>query len=356
MKIKNVPISWLKDTEAKREHGNIADLKKSIEEVGLFNPITVNQDGRLLAGRRRFHAITELGWEEVTVRILESSGPVFDFKVALDENLKRKNLSDVEVAEALKEYQELKEQLEGKKSSGHIPTLKQFSSTDSLNFSKSDEGRTQQKTAEEFGISQQAVSRAIKIAQAVEEFPDLRPLQKGSVILQEAEKRKIPHVSHNSGNNEWYTPAEYIEAARSVLGKIELDPASSEIANETVKAEMFYTAEDDGLSKEWMGKVWMNPPYSTELIHKFCSKLSGHYSNGNITEAIVLVNNATETGWFNSLIEQAGAVVFPRGRVKYYTPAGEAGMPLQGQAIIYFGKNAGVFREKFKCFGWGASL
>ena len=36
----------------------------------------------------------------------------------------------------------------------------------------------------------------------------------------------------NSGNNEWYTPAQYLEAARDVLGKIDLDSASSKEATE----------------------------------------------------------------------------------------------------------------------------
>lgn len=44
----------------------------------------------------------------------------------------------------------------------------------------------------------------------------------------------VAHVSFNSGENEWYTPARYLRLARIVMGGIDCDPASSEIANRTI--------------------------------------------------------------------------------------------------------------------------
>lgn len=165
-----------------------------------------------------------------------------------------------------------------------------------------------------------------------------------------------PHVANNSGNNEWYTPAVYVEAAREVMGGIDLDPASSVIANQVIQAEAFYTVEDDGLSHDWFGRVWMNPPYASDLIGQFSAKLAYHYGTGDVVEAVVLVNNATETGWFGDLIRMASAVIFPNGRVRFWKPDGELGAPLQGQAIIYLGNYPQVFLDVFSKFGWGASI
>jgi hypothetical protein len=81
-----------------------------------------------------------------------------------------------------------------------------------------------------------------------------------------------------TGENEWYTPAKYIEMARKVLGEIDLDPASSLAANDTVKAKEWF---DDGLTKPWRGRVWMNPPYAQPLIGQFITKLVEERSADN---------------------------------------------------------------------------
>ena len=195
----------------------------------------------------------------------------------------------------------------------------------------------------------EAVERAKAEARENQEM-----VTRSSVLEKVASEKEKPHVTFNSGNNEWYTPEKYIEMARAVLGEIELDPASSETANKTVKADCFYTEQDDGLSKQWRGKVWMNPPYGTDLIGKFTEKFADEYTAGSITEGIVLVNNATETAWFSYLVEAAAAVVFPHGRIKYYSPTKESNAPLQGQAFIYFGLNPEKFLEVFGGVGWGA--
>lgn len=176
--------------------------------------------------------------------------------------------------------------------------------------------------------------------------------QTPKAIVQEVLKR--PHVSFNSGNNEWYTPAEYIEAAREAMSSIDLDPASNDIAQKVVKADTYYTAETNGLDKEWYGNVWLNPPYASELIGKFIDKLISEREN--YEQAIVLVNNATETEWFNKLISIADAVCFPKSRVKFYMPDGKTGAPLQGQAVVYIGENKSSFFESFSHLGWEANI
>lgn len=178
--------------------------------------------------------------------------------------------------------------------------------------------------------------------------------QNGDIVTRESVLREIkkPHVTNNSKDDEWYTPAKYIEAAREVLGNIDLDPASNDFANETVKASVYYTEEMDGLEQEWFGNIWMNPPYSTALLSRFADKLI----SSNFSQAIVLVNNATETAWFEKMINKATAVVFHKGRIRFVKRDGEHGVPLQGQAFIYYGDNATKFLKVFSEYGWGAKL
>jgi ParB family transcriptional regulator, chromosome partitioning protein len=164
-----------------------------------------------------------------------------------------------------------------------------------------------------------------------------------------------PHVTHNSGEIEWYTPSCYIESARAVMGSIDLDPASCEHANLTVRAANYFSAHENGLIHSWSGKVWMNPPYRSKLMSAFCNKFAEEVRNNNITEGIVLVNNATETRWFQSLIKEASGVVFANKRIRLLSKDGERKSPLQGQAFLYFGERPDKFMRIFGKYGWGST-
>jgi phage N-6-adenine-methyltransferase len=161
---------------------------------------------------------------------------------------------------------------------------------------------------------------------------------------------KVTHVSNNSGENEWYTPPTFIEAARAVMGGFDLDPASSEIANRTVKAELIFTQEIDGLKQDWpIGRIWMNPPYAQPLMGQFAEKFADEVRKGS--QGVVLVNNATETAWFQTIAATCSAICFPKTRIRFLDPNGNPGAPLQGQAIIYCGPDRETFKEIFSGFG-----
>lgn len=158
------------------------------------------------------------------------------------------------------------------------------------------------------------------------------------------------HVTANSGENEWYTPPEYVEAAREAMGGIDLDPASCETAQANVKAKRFFTVDDDGLSKPWAGNVWLNPPYSKDLIGRFASKVVEQSSR--FDQAVVLVNNATDTQWFHELSGVCSAICFFRGRIRFLDKTGKpANTPVQGQAAIYVGPRVEQFVQSFSRFG-----
>jgi hypothetical protein len=172
----------------------------------------------------------------------------------------------------------------------------------------------------------------------------------GKITIEEAYKKAIVHVSNNSGKYEWYTPKKFIDAARNVMGSIDLDPASSEIGNKVIQATKIYTEQDSGLVHNWYGNIWMNPPYNNSLVADFTKKLIEELPH--IGQACVLVNNASETKWFQDYIYRCDAICSVRSRIKFLDVNGEAtGSSLQGQVIAYFGYNREKFCNIFKEFG-----
>ncbi len=180
-------------------------------------------------------------------------------------------------------------------------------------------------------------------------------------LIPEPKQQAVPDTvpapkPDSGGNDEWYTPAEYIEAARSVMGGIDLDPASCEAAQATVKADRFFSKAQDGLAQQWAGNVWLNPPYSKDLIGLFVAKVLTEFETGGIQQAVILTNNDTDTGWFHDLATTARIVCFTKGRVRFTSPVNASNSPRQGHTFFYLGDRPDAFAARFKDFGQIAEL
>ncbi len=163
-----------------------------------------------------------------------------------------------------------------------------------------------------------------------------------------------PGAASRRDSDSWFTPSQYIEAARVVLGKIALDPFSSEAANEVVKARAYFTEADNAFTQTWnTGTVFMNPPYG-KLCRTAVEKFVNEFKSGHFKSGIVLVNNATETRFFQLLIETAAAVCLTNHRISFYNADGKRiSGNTRGQAFFYVAKrpNIDLFRQAFESFG-----
>lgn len=176
--------------------------------------------------------------------------------------------------------------------------------------------------------------------------------------LRICEQQSIGTVRGTEGTGEFerYTPAQYIEMARVVMGTIDLDPASCKVAQRIVKATEFFTIKDDGLSQDWIGNVWLNPPYHRDLGPRFIDKLVAELACGRTRQAIALTNNSTDTDWFRVAAAACQAICFVRGRILFLKEDGETALtPTQGQSLFYFGSDLERFCAEFCRVGFVAT-
>lgn len=336
-----------------------ADLKADIAARGVMVPVEVDENGDVLDGHHRVMACEELGIAEYPTIVREGMTEAEKRHHVRKLNLARRHLT--------------KEQRDAQ-----ILAMRQ-------------EGQTYREIAETVGVSKRDISQALRgagtngttlpatiIGADGKSYPATRENGNGHHELAEYEREynrpvydegegdtswldddeygppirddRVTRTLTMSESNEWYTPQEYVEAARRVMGGIDTDPASNDTAQGWIQADTYYTKDDDGLAQEWQGRVWLNPPYGG-LSGRFVAKLFDEIAAGRVTEAVVLVNaNSTETNWFAPLWHHT--LCFTDHRINFYSPARSTNGSTHGSVFIYIGPNDRAFYREFAGYGY----
>lgn len=125
------------------------------------------------------------------------------------------------------------------------------------------------------------------------------------------------------------TDPAFIATLEERFGAFTLDVAA---AAHNAKAPMFYTREDDGLSQQWFGRVWCNPPYSDcgAWVRKAWEEWGWESFDGTRPLeriAMLLPANRVEQGWWQDHVEPFRdrpdsplRVEFLRGRMRFDRP------------------------------------
>lgn len=157
-------------------------------------------------------------------------------------------------------------------------------------------------------------------------------------------------INQDSGNTEWYTPSEIIEAARNTLGIISLDPFSCAKANLVVKASSYMDKQDDGFTRDWYGSVWCNHPFSRNNNKRIANKIITEYTSGRVRSACMISFAATSEKWFQPLL--AYPQCFLHGRTNYYDENGiKVKGVTKGSVVTYFGDDLDKFYDSFNHLG-----
>jgi len=341
-----------------------AALKQDIAERGIIVPIEMDEAGHILDGHHRLRA-----WKELQAEGLEL--PPYDrvVRAGFTEQQKRNHIRALNILRRHLTREQLEEQWAAMRQDGM--SYRQIAEASGVAPNTVRNATVQNCTVQPAAVvgkdgkrrkPRKKKSKPPKAPQvsiyAKDDIGEEKAKAKAQKIVDngsEGASQQVQVTMFSSETNEYYTPPEYIEAAREVMGGIDLDPASHEKAQEWIQAETFYTVADDGLNKPWFGRVWLNPPYGKEGNDSnqdiWAQHLIAEYQAGNVIEAILLVKAALGYNWFENLWWD-WPVCFGRERLSFIRSNGDdEGKSKQGTAFLYLGDEVACFRRVFGRFG-----
>jgi len=160
----------------------------------------------------------------------------------------------------------------------------------------------------------------------------------------------------SKGSDNYYTPSALIEVEKRVMGVVDLDPCSSELANKIVNANRIYTLENSMFRNSLAcDSMHFNPPYSNPM--PFVERVVSEYQQGNIGQVCGVLNVDCSTRWFAEIKKIADGYCFLSERIQFdkanesQTEITETGGNSRCQFYFYAGRHAGWFLKQFEPLG-----
>lgn len=149
--------------------------------------------------------------------------------------------------------------------------------------------------------------------------------------------------------DDYYTPPVVIKAARQAMGGIDVDPATHAYANMVVQAKTFFTVQENGLTKQWAGSVWVNPPFSE--WGTWAPKIQREWESGRVSAMCIYAASPTITAeHFSPIHRIARGLCVIQGRIPCW--GGKSTTPPSGHVVYYAGNEMDRFANAFANIGF----
>lgn len=226
------------------DYGELDDLVTSIKKYGVIQPIAVSQQVgengeqyKLLAGGRRYQAVLLANVEQVPIRIYEEELSDLELRsIELEENVRRKDLTFIEDCNSKREIHYLQVAIHGEK----------------VSTSPNAKGHSLRDTAKLIDKSHASVVQDIKLANAMESFPEM-PWDKC--------KNKSEAMKMYSKMEERIVRADLSEKAGKFLGK-----TNKKLVDSFIVGDFFEKVK--GIPDKSIDFVEIDPPYAIDLPAK----------------------------------------------------------------------------------------
>lgn len=323
-------------------------LRSSIERFGVLVPVAFDQHGNVLDGHQRQRIAETLGVDYPrNVVIVSDEDEAREIARTLNEDRRAMPKAErLEVVKALREDGHSIRAIAGAVGIDSRQVQRELSGVDMSTppATRGLDGKTYPARREPRQATE-AGEATVDATHEEDEIPVEPATEPAPKEESEQKWQGDKGVLITTGEDDWLTPPHIVEAAAASLGAIDLDPCSSLSYMDNVPAALRWTVEDNGLSRQWSGRVYMNPPYGRP-IGDWTSKLASSYASGDVTAYVALVPGRTDTKWFADFI--GCHYCFIRGRLSFGNV--DQGAPFPSVAI-YAGPHPDWFHAEFAQHG-----